>query len=245
MRSPGTKALLKATARRYVCFVKTVPSDEARAASDAWDVDGERVKVLSSGDILVELTVPTHQARVGNTRLERLAGTAATMRDLKVVNAIDDKWGCVMEEQEQTGGTGLGYRSVSVRRAAQGSYAVTNARGGQLTIDEGQGTNFTSVELLLAAIAGCTSIDVDYITSRRAEPTTFEVVAAGEKVKDDQGNRLADLTLTFTVRFPDGANGDKAREMLPRALHMSHERLCTVSRTVSLGTPGRNGARLS
>jgi putative redox protein len=39
------------------------------------------------------------------------------------------------------------------------------------------------------------------------------------------------------VRFPDGPAGDKARDALPRAAKMSHERLCTVSRTVQLGTP--------
>ena len=31
--------------------------------------------------------------------------------------------------------------------------------------------------------------------------------------------------------------GDRAREMLPKAIQMSEERLCTVSRTVALGTP--------
>ena len=33
---------------------------------------------------------------------------------------------------------------------------------------------------------------------------------------------------TFTVRFPDGADGDRARERLPRAIAQSHDRLCTV-----------------
>ncbi|HEV7194772.1 MAG TPA: OsmC family protein, partial [Pedococcus sp.] len=93
------------------------------------------------------------------------------------------------------------------------------------------------VELLLTAIAGCTAVDVDFITVKRAEPETFTVAASGEKLKDGQGNHMGDLQVTFSVTFPEGEAGDRAREMLPKALAMSHDRLCTVSRTVELGTP--------
>jgi uncharacterized OsmC-like protein len=41
----------------------------------------------------------------------------------------------------------------------------------------------------------------------------------------------------FRIAFPDGAAGDAAREVLPSALQRSHDRLCTVSRTIELGTP--------
>ncbi len=43
--------------------------------------------------------------------------------------------------------------------------------------------------------------------------------------------------MTFRVRFPGGEGGDKARALLPDAVKKSHDRLCTVSRTVELGTP--------
>ena len=43
--------------------------------------------------------------------------------------------------------------------------------------------------------------------------------------------------MTFRITFPDGEQGDKAREILPDAVRKSHDRLCTVSRTVELGTP--------
>jgi hypothetical protein len=45
------------------------------------------------------------------------------------------------------------------------------------------------------------------------------------------------LRMTFTVTFPDGPEGDAARQVLPRALRVSHGKDCTVSRTVELGTP--------
>ena len=39
------------------------------------------------------------------------------------------------------------------------------------------------------------------------------------------------------LRFPEGEDGDKARALLPDVVRKSHDRLCTVSRTVELGTP--------
>ncbi|MFJ8581087.1 OsmC family protein [Micromonospora sp. NPDC093277] len=130
------------------------------------------------------------------------------------------------------------FRSVEIERTSVGQYIVRNARGGTMSMGAGQDDSFTPVELLLAAIGGCTAIDVDHITSRRAEPTQFTVEVTGDKIRDDAGgNRMQNLTVAFTVTFPPGADGDKAREALPRSLQQSHDRLCTVSRTVELGTP--------
>ena len=130
------------------------------------------------------------------------------------------------------------HRQVRIERIANSRYTVTNERGGQMTVSSGQGTDFTPVELLLTAIGGCTAIDVDILTSRRAEPGSFTVEVDAEKVHDEKGrNVLTDITVTFRIAFPDGEGGDKARALLPDAVKKSHERLCTVSRTVELGTP--------
>lgn len=130
-------------------------------------------------------------------------------------------------------------RSVTVERTATGHFTATNARGGR--IDFGTGTDphgeFTPVELLLAAIGGCTAVDVDAATTRHAEPGEFRVTVTGNKISDELGNRLTDLAVTFSVTFPDGAEADRARAILPRAVKASHDRLCTVSRTVETGTP--------
>ena len=139
--------------------------------------------------------------------------------------------------QESTGGSGLGHREVTLSRTGPGEFEVRNERGGTLRIGGADDASFRPVELLLAAIAGCSAVDVDAITGRRALPDLFEVHAAGEKVRDEQGNRMEGLTVTFTARYPAGPEGDKAREMLPRAIQMSHDRLCTVSRTVQVGAP--------
>jgi putative redox protein len=128
-------------------------------------------------------------------------------------------------------------RHVTIDRIENSRYTVTNTRGGTITIGSGSDTDFTPVELLMAAIGGCTGIDVDILTSRRAEPDSFRVLVDGTKVRDDKGSQLTDLVVTFKVRFPDGEGGDKARALLPDAVSLSHDRLCTVSRTIELGTP--------
>ena len=128
-------------------------------------------------------------------------------------------------------------RRVELTKIGEGRYKATNARGGVLPIGSGGDPDFTPVELLLAAIAGCSGIDVDLITGKRADATSFDLVAEADKVRDEDGNHLVDLRLTFEVRFPEGEAGDRAREALPRAIAQSRDRLCTVGRTVQLGAP--------
>jgi uncharacterized OsmC-like protein len=130
---------------------------------------------------------------------------------------------------------------VTITRTSAGRYRAVNARGGTLEFGTGDVDDFTPVELLLAAIGGCTAADVDILTSRRAEPESFVVKVDGEKVRDEGGNRMADLSVTFRLRFPEGEGGDAARALLPDAVKRSHDRLCTVSRAVELGTAVATG----
>lgn len=131
-------------------------------------------------------------------------------------------------------------RSVRLERTTHRRYTVTNPRGGTLEIGAGDDDLFTPVELLLAAVAGCTSVDVDILTSRRADPDHFTVEVEAEKLRDENGNHVGPVTVTFDVRFPAGEAGDRARDVLTDAVRASHSRLCTVSRTVMLPTPVRN-----
>ena len=130
-------------------------------------------------------------------------------------------------------------RTVSVERTETGRYVATNARGGRIEFGAGNGGSdeFSPVELLLAALGGCTAIDADVATSRHAEPVRFTVDVRGDKIADDEGSRMENLAITFHVEFPEGAAGDRARAILPRAVKLSHDRFCTVSRTVERGTP--------
>jgi putative redox protein len=130
-----------------------------------------------------------------------------------------------------------GHRRVTLERLDTGVYRATNPRGVQLTFGSMDESGFSPIELLLAALGGCSAVDVDVVTSRRAEPVQFEVVVEAEKVRDDVGNILRDMRMTFRVTFPEGEDADRARELLPRAVHTSHDRTCTVTRTLEARTP--------
>jgi uncharacterized OsmC-like protein len=129
------------------------------------------------------------------------------------------------------------HRALSVERVGPGQFAAVNSRGGRIVFGTGADEEFTPTELLLVAIGGCTAIDIDIITTRRAEPESFEIVVDADKVRDETGNHLANVEITYRIRFPDGEAGDAAREVLPEAVRKSHDRLCTVGRTVELPTP--------
>ncbi|WP_299518435.1 OsmC family protein [uncultured Serinicoccus sp.] len=132
------------------------------------------------------------------------------------------------------------YRSVSLTRTGPGQFEAVNARGGSIPVGMGageDGTAFSPVELLLVAVAGCSGIDIDLLTSRKAEPSSFEISAGAEKLRDADGNHLGPVTVTVQVDFPEGPGGQEARDRLPDAVAKSRDRLCTVSRTVALPTP--------
>lgn len=129
------------------------------------------------------------------------------------------------------------HRTVTITRTSAGHYSAVNSRGGTLEFGTGDVKDFTPVELFLAAIGGCSAVDVDTLTTRRAEPESFVVKVDGEKIRDEGGNRMDGLEVTFRLSFPRGEDGDAARELAPGAVQRSHDRLCSVSRTVELGTP--------
>lgn len=127
-------------------------------------------------------------------------------------------------------------RSVEIARIGPARFKATNARGGETFFGAGgDDPDFTPVELLLAAIAGCSALDVEAITHKRTSSTTFDVHAEGRKVRDEHGNHLTGLRVSFDVAFPEGPDGDAARARLQAAVEMSRDRLCTVSRTVQVG----------
>jgi len=128
-------------------------------------------------------------------------------------------------------------RFIDLTKIGDGRYKATNRRGGVLPIGSGDDPDFSPIELLLAAIAGCSAIDVDLITGKRVGATSFDVHTEGHKIRDEKGTRMVDLRVSVDITWPDGADGDRAREMLPGALRQVRDRLCTVARTVQLGEP--------
>lgn len=130
----------------------------------------------------------------------------------------------------------ISHSQVTLTRDDLGVYTATNSKGATLTFGHDEGL-FGPVELLLAAVAGCSSIDVDMMTARRAEPDKFEVTSQADYVHDDaEGNVLENVRVVFDLVFPEGEDGDKARARVASALKISHDKECTVSRTIEAPT---------
>jgi putative redox protein len=130
-------------------------------------------------------------------------------------------------------------RSVDLHQIGEHRWMATNRRGGGVSIGPGDDPDFTPVELLLAALAGCGAADLDHIAGKRAPFESFRARAEGHKVRDEGGNHMVGLTVTFDVTFAAGEAGDAAREIMPRTVQQIEDRLCTVARTVTLGDPVR------
>jgi uncharacterized protein (DUF1697 family) len=79
------------SARHYVSFLRDKPSASQAKELNGWDVDGERMIVVGR-DVHLWFDKPSHEAKLNNTRLEKLAGTVATNRNWTVVTALADKW---------------------------------------------------------------------------------------------------------------------------------------------------------
>ena len=120
---------------------------------------------------------------------------------------------------------------VDVSRVDTGHYRATNAAGATLEFGTGEGL-LNPVELLLAAVAGCSAVDVDVVTSRRAEPEHFDVHVDGTRINEDGASRLSEVDVEFSLRFPDTNAGRQAESMIERLVRISHDKDCTVSRTV-------------
>ena len=79
--------------------------------------------------------------------------------------------------------------AVDLTRIDTTQYRATNSAGASIDFGSGEGL-LSPVELLLAAVAGCSAVDVDVVTSRRAEPESFDVHVEGDRVREDGASRL-------------------------------------------------------
>ena len=129
-------------------------------------------------------------------------------------------------------------RSVFITRTGPTTYQATNSRGGVITFGDGDGVDFSAVELLLAALGGCTALTVEALIAKKSDPDLFDLSVLAHKVKDeDGGTSLQDVQVGADIRFPSDAEGQKAESRVEDALEKSHVKYCTVSRTVERETP--------
>lgn len=85
-------------------------------------------------------------------------------------------------------------------------------------------------------VAECSAVNVDIVNSRRAEPKAFDVHVEGDRVNEDGASRLSEVRVRFDLSFPGTPEGNQARELVDNLIRISHEKDCTVSRTVENAT---------
>lgn len=85
-------ALLRPRGRRYLALADGTVPRAAAEELEAWDVDGEAVRVLGT-TVLAELGKPFHRTKLTNARIEKMTGLTTSWRDLEVVRALAERWG--------------------------------------------------------------------------------------------------------------------------------------------------------
>jgi uncharacterized protein (DUF1697 family) len=79
-------------AKRYVTFMTGDLDPAGVAALHAWDIETEAARVVGS-DIVLFLATGVQNAKLTNTRIEKLTGAVGTARNITVVRALAEKWG--------------------------------------------------------------------------------------------------------------------------------------------------------
>ena len=126
-------------------------------------------------------------------------------------------------------------RSITLTRVGEKHYRATNADG--VSIEFGQGESLMAPgELFLAALAGCSAVDVDVVTTRRTEPEQFVVEATANRVTEGDATRFDDIALKYNLVFPDTKEGNQADSLVEKVIQLSHDKNCTVSRTIEAGS---------
>jgi len=123
---------------------------------------------------------------------------------------------------------------INVERTEDGRYIATNDRGARIELTgNGEGPNFSPVELLLVAVAGCNIVSTEPLTAQRGHRMARLVASAtSEKI---ERNKLGPVTLSYTVELPEG--DAEAAKVFRDVAERVEERHCTVSRSLREGTP--------
>ena len=110
---------------------------------------------------------------------------------------------------------------------------ATNEQGKTLRIDAspelgGSNKGFRPMQMLLAAIGGCSGIDViNILKKQRQDITDFQVEINGERQPEVIPSLFIDIELHFILK---GANLDA--DKVKRAIELSLEKYCSVAKTL-------------
>ncbi|RFU84910.1 OsmC family peroxiredoxin [Streptomyces triticagri] len=127
--------------------------------------------------------------------------------------------------------------TIETVRTGYRQWTARNDRGAEVHIaaadDDTAQPSFTPVELLLAALGGCGGLVTDR-TARAVQHDDLRIVVSSQSTPDDDG-RIGKVTVTYELDIPADANGGNAADVFARGVRLTHEKYCTVSRTVEHG----------
>lgn len=64
----------------------------------------------------------------------------------------------------------------------------------------------------MAAVAGSAAVEVDVVTSQRAEPKSFDVHVEGDRVNEDGASRQSEVRVGFDLSFPETPRGQPSAQ---------------------------------
>jgi putative redox protein len=109
---------------------------------------------------------------------------------------------------------------------------ITDATGNQMKMDTpinqgGNGRGMRPMQTLLAALIGCSTVDVVLILKKQRQTiTTFKVTVAGERQENIEPSLWQKIHLNFMV------TGNIDAEKLNKAVALSIEKYCSVAETL-------------
>jgi putative redox protein len=107
-------------------------------------------------------------------------------------------------------------------------FVATDSAGHSIALDStetagGEGSGFTPLQLLLAALGSCTGIDLaDILRKQRQQIDDIEVVVSGQRVKEPP-RVYSEIHIEYKIK---GKNISK--KAVQRAIQLSEEKYCSV-----------------
>jgi len=125
---------------------------------------------------------------------------------------------------------------VEVTRTGQHAFMAVNPRGGKVAIGrEDAADSFTPGELLLAAIAGCSALTGENLLVRRLGQDAELTVRADRTKSPEEPHKFASVQVSFNYDL--SGLSEPERSKLVETVQRAVDKYCTVSRSVTEGTP--------
>jgi putative redox protein len=124
----------------------------------------------------------------------------------------------------------LGQKQVSLRHTGGSRFVARSGSGHDVVVDNAAGNSGPRpTELVLAAIAGCTAMDVaDILAKKRQVVDVYSVEVTGTQ-RDKAPNVYTDITVLHVVE------GNVDTEAVRRSIELSATKYCTVSAQLASG----------